>query len=287
MKEPQLYWSGKNDARRLAENDLCCTLHPAMPDADSLPKCRHLFLIGDNLTGLCFLERNSAPRADLIYIDPPYQAYDTTAAQWLSEIYLRLTLARVRMRPEALICISMNDRFQAELRLLCNEIFGSQNFVAQIVRKRTDIPPRTSRVVQRIHEYVLVFAKDIKQYLAIHTGPPVPTLWEDEGYSREGAANLERLVGPHTFSKAKPVRFIQKCIRFCPKKDAVVLDFYAGSATTAQAVLELNRTDGGTRSFQLIQRRELLPDGEDLTHLALRRIQAVSPGIRLDVLEIK
>ena len=176
MKEPQLYWSGKNDARRLAENDLCCTLHPAMPDADSLPKCRHLFLIGDNLTGLCFLERNSAPRADLIYIDPPYQAYDTTAAQWLSEIYLRLTLARVRMRPEALICISINDRFQAELRLLCNEIFGSQNFVAQIVRKRTDIPPRTSRVVQRIHEYVLVFAKDIKQYLAIHTGPPVPTL---------------------------------------------------------------------------------------------------------------
>ena len=141
----------------------------------------NIFIAGENLAALQLLHATHAAQIKMIYIDPPYNTgreftfrdnYRTRHkphehhddggarhARWLSMMYPRLCLARELLRDDGVIFISIDDNEQATLKLLCEEIFGSKNFIVQIVWKKRNSPPN-DRVIGTQHEYVLVFAKD-------------------------------------------------------------------------------------------------------------------------------
>ena len=85
---------------------------------------------------------------------------------------------------------------------------------------------------------------------------PYPDIYEEVG-NAASSAEIKDLFGSNVFNYAKPKEFIKFLIDLHPKKDAVILDFFAGSGTTGQAVLELNQEDGGTRSFILCTNNEV------------------------------
>ena len=85
---------------------------------------------------------------------------------------------------------------------------------------------------------------------------PYPDIYEEVG-NAASSAEIKDLFGSNVFNYAKPKEFIKFLIDLHPKKDAVILDFFAGSGTTGQAVMELNQEDGGTRSFILCTNNEV------------------------------
>jgi len=108
---------------------------------------------------------------------------------------------------------------------------------------------------------------------------PLKTLWSDKyGTTQIGNNDIKDIFKALPFSYPKPVKLIKGILSFKDKKDSVVLDFFAGSGTTGQAVLELNKEDGGDRKFILCTNNE---NGiaEDITY---PRIRTVISGIRLD-----
>lgn len=108
---------------------------------------------------------------------------------------------------------------------------------------------------------------------------PLKTLWSDKyGTTQIGNNDIKDIFKALPFSYPKPVKLIKGILSFKDKKDSVVLDFFAGSGTTGQAVLELNKEDGGDRKFILCTNNE---NGiaEDITY---PRISTVISGIRLD-----
>ncbi|OMD89322.1 hypothetical protein BSK49_13135 [Paenibacillus odorifer] len=135
------------------------------------------FLIeGDNLASLKLLEKTHKGKFDLIYIDPPYNTsnkdfvYDDTFidttdgfrhSKWLSFINQRLKTARVLLKNSGVIFISIDDNEVAQLRMLCDEVFGENNFVGMVLwKKKTNgnnmgwLPP--------VHDYILCFSKSIE-----------------------------------------------------------------------------------------------------------------------------
>lgn len=135
------------------------------------------FLIeGDNLSALKLLEKTHKGKIDVIYIDPPYNTgakdfiYDDTFVEttdgfnhskWLSFMNSRLKIAKMLLKPSGVIFISIDDNEMAQLKLLCEEIFGANNFVGVILwKKKTNgnnmgwLPP--------VHDYILCFSKSIE-----------------------------------------------------------------------------------------------------------------------------
>ncbi len=107
-------------------------------------------------------------------------------------------------------------------------------------------------------------------------GKRIDTLWDDLSENSVGTKELEKIVGKNKFDNPKPVDLIKRCINI-GNDDAIVLDFFAGSGTTGQAVLELNREDGGNRQFILCTNNEITdknPNGiaYDVTSKRLKRI---------------
>ena len=94
----------------------------------------------------------------------------------------------------------------------------------------------------------------VKTYLEGRTKRPSP-LWDDLEGSKKASIDLRALFGGNVFDNSKPVGLVQRLLQICPEpnKDGLILDFFAGSGTTAQAVLELNKEDGGDRRFILVQ----------------------------------
>ena len=104
------------------------------------------------------------------------------------------------------------------------------------------------------------------------------TLWDDLSENSAGTKELEKILGKDKFNNPKPVDLIKRCINI-GNSNAVVLDFFAGSGTTGQAVMDLNRDDGGDRRFILCTNNEITsttPNGiaYDVTSKRLRRIMA-------------
>ena len=107
-------------------------------------------------------------------------------------------------------------------------------------------------------------------------GKRIDTLWDDLPENNTGTKQLEDIIGKDKFDNPKPVELIKRCINIS-NKDAIVLDFFAGSGTTGQAVLELNSEDYGTRQFILCTLNEITdktPNGValDVTTKRLKRI---------------
>lgn len=377
-------WAGKIDAISLLQTPSRATLVPCSEESVTFDGTTNVFIEGDNLEVLKILFKPYFGRVKLIYIDPPYntgqdfvypdnyadplKTYLQLTAQvdaegnlltsnpetsgryhstWLSMMYPRLFLARQLLRDDGVIFVSIDDHEVHHLRLVMNEIFGEESFLACFVWQRRQVSDnRNLTNVSTDHEYVLAYAqgsgvlmgtaKDLTKYsnpdddprgpwmsdnltgLAnreqrpnLHydlvnpeTGASYPPstsrgwaydpgsmarliaegriLWpakedgrprlkrflneirsqftgfssiQDFGYTTDGTHTIEELFGEKLISFPKPVELPKKLCEQGTSSDGddIVLDFFAGSCTTAQAVLELNRADGGHRRFICVQ----------------------------------
>lgn len=162
----------------------------------------NLYIEGDNLEVLKLLQETYLGKVKMIYIDPPYNTgndfvYEDDFAQstgeymensgqydeegnrlvknldsngrfhtdWLNMIYPRLRLAKDLLAEDGVIFISIDDNEQENLKKCCDEVFGAQNFVAQLIWERAYAPKNDARFISNSHDYVLMYAKDITQFV--------------------------------------------------------------------------------------------------------------------------
>ena len=361
----------------------------------------NILIEGDNyhsLIALNYLEKESI---DIIYIDPPYNTgnKDFTYndkfvdnedgyrhSKWLNFMDKRLKLAKDLMKEKSLIFISIDDREYAQLKLLCDSIFGENNFIVNLKWKKKKQPSFLSNVAG-ILEYVLVYAKhaslikklsveqlsdsdkpiinagnsacerkfkartrvkckgkyikagvyqnkslsityldDVyiengrtknefrciapfrtsQEYLDEYAdedlifitsnlglrrdlsksekggAKSITDLLLDWGQNQDGSNTLKEIFNikdsGSPFSNPKPVQLIYNCIKSSMFDSPTVLDFFAGSGTTGQAVLELNKEDGGHRKFILCTNNE----NNICTDVCYPRLKTVITGIRPD-----
>lgn len=139
-------------------------------NADDAPN--HILIEGDNLEALTALTYTHEGKIDVIYIDPPYNTgnkdfvYNDSFvdsedgyrhSKWLSFMEKRLKIAKKLLSDKGVIFISIDDNEQADLKLLCDEVFGFRNFIASPVRRRRKSQANLSKNISTIHEYVLIY----------------------------------------------------------------------------------------------------------------------------------
>ena len=167
---PTLHWLNDEDARRAAQAVPYRLLEadPALSYGD--PLAQNLLIQGDNLAALKSLLPYYAGQVKCIFIDPPYNTgsafanYDDNLEHsiWLTTIYPRLELLRDLLSENGSIWISIDDNEAPYLRVVLDEIFGRNNFMASVVwQKRTSPDARIH--LGPAHDYVIVFAKDARQ----------------------------------------------------------------------------------------------------------------------------
>ena len=189
----QLNWVGKADATVLANTPINKTLRPCREESVNFDSTENLFIEGDNLDALKLLQETYLGKVKMIYIDPPYNTgkdfiykdnfamengeYQLESGQvddegnrlvvnsesngrfhsnWLSMMYSRLKLARNLLTDDGVIFISIDDNEQANLKRICDEIFGMKNFIGQIIRKTIEGGKHDSSGIQKNHEYCLI-----------------------------------------------------------------------------------------------------------------------------------
>lgn len=184
-------WKGKAECLKLAQKRSTGTLRPCPEESVNWDTTRNLYIEGDNLEVLKLLQTTYYRKVKMIYIDPPYNTgndfvyqddfadpmarykevtQQTTKSNpetmgrfhtnWLNMMYPRLRLAANLLRDDGVIFISIDDNEADNLRKLCNEVFGEENFVAQIIwQKRTS--PDARKVLSNGHEYIVVYAKSM------------------------------------------------------------------------------------------------------------------------------
>lgn len=358
----------------------------------------NFLLEGDNLHSLYLLEKTHKGKVDVIYIDPPYNTknkdfvYDDVYvdvhdgfrhSKWLSFMYERLSVAKKLLSMKGCIFISIDDNEQANLKVMCDEIFGEEKFVALIPwRKRTaksDVPFGISQDFEsilcyansdflaavkgkerkyyetddfpgkpwRFHDltkqttieerpnsnFTIINPKNGKEYPVnpmrswaitsetfekyyqenriifpgdyefLKISKPVLRYWKEDdikkagdsfgyaavstflpneivGMTQDGTKEITSIFGCKKFSFPKPISLIKYLIEIATAsmKNAIVLDFFAGSGTTAQAVLELNKEDGGQRKFILCTNNE----NNICEEITYQRIKTVITGKRQD-----
>ena len=151
--------------------------HAIISDNPDAPN--HILIEGDNLEALTALAYTHEGKIDVIYIDPPYNTGNKDFvyndhyvdkedsyrhSKWLSFMSRRLKIAKQLLSDKGVIFISIDDNEQAQLKLLCDEVFGEQNFVGTYFWKRTSTPPALSYKIRRKLEFVLCYQnKDIPQ----------------------------------------------------------------------------------------------------------------------------
>ena len=141
------------------------------PDAPN-----HILIEGDNLEALTALSYTHEGRIDVIYIDPPYNTgnkdfvyndsfVDTEDSyrhsKWLSFMNKRLKIAKKLLSDKGVIFISIDDNEQANLKLLCDEVFGVRNFISQLCWRRRKTQANLARNISQVHEYIFAYSKCI------------------------------------------------------------------------------------------------------------------------------
>ena len=392
-------WKGKLESLRLAQKRSTGTLRPCREESVNFDDTQNLYIEGDNLEVLKLLQTAYYNKIKMIYIDPPYNTgndfvyaddfadpmarykevtQQTTKSNpetmgryhtnWLNMMYPRLRLASNLLTDDGLIFISIDDNEVTNLKKICDEIFGEENFVSKMVWQSTP-GSNTGTNIITVTEYILVYAKS-KTKCTFNTLPISDTekyIYEDEYVEKRGKYILNkldrRMTGTHYsealnypiempdgslvypgstetksnenwnyrwsktkvewgikngfivfknvdgkwnayfkqyqkvdnndnpidrslpfqnlikleqfgstqgtkeimnffgnkfFDYPKPSGLIKYLINICPDNDITVLDFFSGSATTAQATMQLNQEDGGTRRFICVQLPEAL-----------------------------
>ena len=408
-ENPERYtfsWAGKRDAIRLLQAPSRATLIPAPEESIDFEKTQNIFIEGDNLEVLKLLYKPYFGQVKMIYIDPPYNTGNdfvypdnfadpldtylqitgqkdskgnllTSNAEtsgryhsaWLSMMYPRLFLARQLLREDGVIFVSIDDNEVHDLRIIMNEIFGEESFLACFIwHRRQMADSRNQDRLSTDHEYVVAYknnkailrGKDIdtKKYSNPDNDPrgpwfsaditglatkdrrpnlhydvvnpktgiiyhPSPTrgwsvsketfdklisdnriLWPSSadgrprrkkflnevttfvtglstilkvGFTTEGTREIQELFGNKVIQFPKPLSLIKTLIRQATLEGGIVLDFFSGSCTSAQAVLELNREDGGNRHFIMVQLPEPTNNNEfqTIAEIGKERIRRV------------
>ena len=189
-------WPGKSEAQRLANSPTTLTLRPCLDEHSKFADTRNIYIEGDNLDALKLLRETYLGKVKMIYIDPPYNTgndflyddkfesteeeysqisgdYDDSGRRmvinsgsngkyhtdWLNMIYPRLILAKDFLTDDGAIFISIDDNEQANLKRVCDEIFGERNFVTTFTwaaGRKND-----SKLVSVSHEYILCYVRSM------------------------------------------------------------------------------------------------------------------------------
>ena len=421
-------WPDKRKSILLANAPIAAALRPCRDESVDFDTTENLYIEGDNLDVLKLLRETYLNRVKVIYIDPPYNTgkdfiYEDDFAEdsgeflrrdgqyddqgnrltpnldsngrfhtdWLNMIYSRLRVARDLLTDDGVIFISINDNEEENLKKVCNEVFGSVNFVACLVWEKKKKGAFLSKHYINMKEYILVFAKNASSFSGLvgelnsdsETYPCIKTTnargtriikagtaskYKDKDYvvaknTRISSGNMEliylddavikdgilqndvlidsnwiysqstldgfakdellyitqdlyirrivneertkmlkdllsrvgsdgqslstykfdvnlnnggwgtnedandelhQLLGQqYLFDFTKPTRLIAKIIQSVNEQNAIILDFFSGSATTAHAVMQLNAEDGGKRKFIMVQIPEPCPEGSE------------------------
>lgn len=352
-------------------------------------KSDNMIIRGDNLEALKALLPKYEGRIKCIYIDPPYNTgnegwvyndnvNDPKIKKWLGEVvgkegedlsrhdkwlcmmYPRLKLLHRLLSDDGAIFISIDDTEYANLKLECDEIFGSLSFLADIIWQHSIQPKGYLETFSLHHNHTLVYQKssrfqlgslhrtdednkayrnpdndprglwrsgdvrnalyrpnliyDIispsgnvihapekgwrwsretieekmrtgeiifnsdetgiirKIYLDSVSGRAPESIWfgKDVGTTREANGELKSIFGGHApFDTPKPSRLIERILQISTDKDSIILDSFAGSGTTAHAVLNMNKADGGNRKFILV---EMMDYADSITAERVKRV---------------
>lgn len=191
----QLNWPGKREAILTANAPIAKTLRPCLGQSVEFDTTKNLFVEGNNLDALKLLQEAYLGKVKLIYIDPPYntgkdfvyrdnysesaESYFSRSNQldeqgnrlianrdsngrfhsaWLSSLYSRLIVARNLLSQDGILVVSIDEAEHPNLRRICDEIFGSQNFCGEIVWKNSSKNDQSYISVQ--HEYFVVYVRD-------------------------------------------------------------------------------------------------------------------------------
>lgn len=193
-------WVGKREAIAEAGRPTTKTLRPDLDESIDFDKSENIFITGENLEVLKILQESYLGKIDMIYIDPPYntgrdfvysdkfhktdqelkeemdlldeegrqvvglQPNEKSSARyhsdWLNMMYPRLRLARNLLKDSGVIFISIDDNEQSNLKSICDEIFGEDNFIQDFIWHKKTQPSFLSKEVANIHEYLLAYRKD-------------------------------------------------------------------------------------------------------------------------------
>lgn len=368
-------WKGKQQAYQLAAKRTMATLRPCKEESVNFDETENLYIEGDNLEVIKVLQKSYYNKIKMIYIDPPYNTghdfvyednfkdpldhYKEITSQttksnpetmgrfhtaWLNMMLPRLRLAANLLREDGVIFISIDDHEVHNLRKICDEVFGEENFVAQICHKHRD-GVSNDKIISSNHNFLLFYCKDINvihgmrnefgikriemdfknynkddndgkglyalnpvtgpggarkgnpyyEFLGIsnywrfskermikmwkeglivklnnnlyqktykndiaNTKKSITTWWDTVGTTAKGTKQIKDLFDTICFDFAKPIELIKYILDFIPyKRNDIILDFFSGSATTAEAVMEINKEDGGNRKFIMVQLPEL------------------------------
>lgn len=414
----QFTWPDKRKAVLLANTPIDKTLRPCREESVDFDNTENLYIEGDNLEVLKLLHETYLGKVKMIYIDPPYNTgndfvyeddftksmdeYRENSGQfddygnrlvknmdsngrfhtdWLNMIYPRIKLAKDLLTEDGVIFISIDDNEQENLKKCCDEIFGSGNFVAQLIWERAFAPKNDAKYISNSHDYILMYAKKISDFvigrlprteeanarysnpdndprgvwqsdnLTVKTyspsgdypittpsgrvvEPPAGRCWrlskkvflerlqdnriwfgsdgngvprikrflselkfdgmaptsllfyKDVGHSQEGSQELIKIMDGGVFDGPKPTRLLKRLITLANlEKDSIVLDFFSGSATTAQAIMEMNAEKNTCCKFIMVQVTENANDKKNtgyknICEIGKERIRRVSKRIK-------
>lgn len=189
-----LNWHGKRRARQLALTPSTGTLRPCPDESEDWDRTQNLMIEGDNLEVLKLLQKSYAGSVKLIYIDPPYNtgrdfvyrdnfqdnirnyleltgqaesgrkiSSNTEASgrfhtEWLNMIYPRIKLARTLLSPNGIIAVSVDDTEVGNLRRVLDEVFGEEQFQAQVV-VQSNKRGQTYKQISKTHEYIVIYSR--------------------------------------------------------------------------------------------------------------------------------
>ena len=354
-----LHWEGRQEAEQEVDTPTSFRWQTTPSESTPSEQTTHLFVEGDNLDALKLLQNEYQNRVKIIYIDPPYNTGQTMSyqdnyrfhAEWLSMMYPRLTLARKLLSQDGAIFVSIDDNEYHNLRYLMDEIYGPDNFIANVIWRKKVVRGRGAAHIIPQTEYILMYARSLehlpafsepitekmrkeyrfsdehgpykriplaksgtshsprpnlvypieapdgtmipcpthqwrwsketlerkkdqiefvkgrdkrwrvftKQYLYIdgEARRKTPTSYYDNYTTTHGTQDMKALFGEVVLDFPKPVGLLQDLLVWMtgtnPNNQDIVLDFFAGSGTTGEAVLRLNQADGGDRRFILVQ----------------------------------
>ena len=388
----QLTWPGKKEAIVTANTPTTNTLRPVREKSVNFDTTENIYIEGDNLEALKILQESYLCKIKCIYIDPPYntgndfiyndnfnkdsnqelidsgqidedgnrlvannQSNGKFHSNWLSMMYPRLKLARNLLTDDGVIFISIDDHELFNLKKLCDEIFGENNFVANLVWQKNFAPKNDNKYISMSTEYVLVYAKSkekfnrgllpreekhnkgynnpdndprglwtsgsmlattysssgvyeiiapngkkhlppagrcwrftkdtiehlkmenkiwfgtdgngvprIKRFLSEMPNGIVPQnlmLYTEVGSNQDGNLELRELFDAQIFDYPKNTKLLNRIFTIANvKENDIVLDFFSGSATTAQALFKKNAKENSNIKFILIQIEERYSD---------------------------
>jgi adenine-specific DNA-methyltransferase len=422
-------WNGKSKARMIAQTPITGTLRPCKEESVDWDTTQNIFIEGDNLEVLKLLQKSYHKKIKMIYIDPPYntghdfvykddfknniQNYKLITGQidgegrnvssnpetsgryhtdWLNMMYPRLKLARNLLSDDGVIFISLNDNEMANLRKICDEIFGEENFLSKIIIQ-SNKRGQTYKEIAKCHEYLLVYYKSDNSSLGeldkednslpfsdkhgpydlwelrnrnpkfgrhnrpnlyypiyidkgsenidglfsisldrsesfsievypknsagedscwrwgkekvlkegINANPQVlfgkakrdggwniyeksrksttkaKSIWADtKVISEQGTVESGRLKMGNLLEFPKPIELIKRCIQLATCDDDLTIDFFAGSSTTAHAVMQRNVEDSCERKFIMVQLPEPCDDKSEAFKAGYKNIAEIS-----------